>query len=126
MALLPGVGNQIKPVGYPEIHIPIQRVIAFHVMPPTQEPVDNDPQEKNRKMEPISALVGQFRIDGFVRIAAQINLNKYLEVSRETYTTIYDATITHPGIAQLNLPRIPYLLVRQISTVIASRILPDQ
>jgi hypothetical protein len=122
MALLPGVGGLIKPVGFPEIHIPIQRVIAFHVMPPSVEPVDNDPQEKNRKMVPISALVGQFRMDGFVRIAALIDLNKYLEVARETYTTVYDAAITHPGIAHMNLPRIPYVLVRQISTVIAARI----
>ncbi|MDD5369605.1 MAG: hypothetical protein PHQ40_10995 [Anaerolineaceae bacterium] len=125
MALLPGAANSMKPVVFPEIHIPIQRVLAFHIMPPVTEPIDKDPLEKNRKMEPVSAMVGQFRMDGFVRMASQIDLNKYLEVTRETYLTIYDATITHPGIAHLNLPPIPYLLVHQVSTVIAARIHTD-
>jgi hypothetical protein len=118
MILYPG-GGSARPATYPEIHIPIGKVIAFHMMPPATDPLDYDPTEANRKLEPVSALVGSFRMDGMMRMAQSANLKKYLEISREQYTPLYDVTITHPLLTQMNLPKVGYVIVRQSVTSFA-------
>ncbi len=120
MALLPGSSGPLKPINYPEVHIPMERVIAFHMLPPSCDPVDYDASESNRKMENVVALVGQFRLDGKLRMATQMNLEKYFEIARETFTALYNVTVSHPGMPQFNLPKVPFVLVRLTETVIAS------
>jgi hypothetical protein len=118
MVLYPG-GGSTRPTTYTEIHIPIGKIIAMHMMPPATDPLDYDPAEANRKLEPVSALVGSFHMDGLMRMAQSADLKKYLEISRELYTPLYDVTITHPLLTQLNLPRVSYVLVRQNVTSFA-------
>jgi len=124
MALLPGASTNPKPVRFPEMHIPAAKVIGFHMLPPAADPLDYDPNEANRKLEPVVALVGQFRMDASMRMATKSDLKRYLEVSRETFSTLYDVTISHPGIAYLNLPKIAFVLVRQAATTFAHNGLP--
>lgn len=125
MAVLPGSPGAIKPISYPEVHIPVDRVIAFHIIPPASDPPDYDPAEANRKMESVVALVGQFRMDGKLRMATQMSLEKYFEVARETYTGIYDVNVTHPFMPQFSLPRVSFVLLRLNSTIIATGLLAD-
>jgi hypothetical protein len=110
-----------KPITFPEIHLATTKVSAFHLMPPATDPIDYDPNEANRKMEPITALVGSFRMDGSMRVALSSSLKKYLEISRELFTPIYDVTVSHPSLTQMNLPKVSYVLVRQATTTFATR-----
>jgi hypothetical protein len=119
MALLPGSPGPLKPINYPEVHIPMEKVIAFHMVPPAADPPDYDTSELNRKMENVVALVGQFRMDGKLRMASHMTLEKYFEVARETFTGLYDVLISHPSMSQFSLPKVPFVLLRLTSTVIA-------
>jgi len=117
---LGGVGP-IKPVRYNELHIPAPRVIAFHIKPPDREPLDYDADEPNRKMEPITALVGSFRFDGTLRMSNQTNLERYLEVTSEKYTMIYEVAISQPAIPAMGVIRVPMALTKRDVVVFAHR-----
>lgn len=110
-----------KPMTFPEIHIPNEKVIAFHLIPPAQDPLDYDTTEPNRKMTPISVIVGTFKIDGFMRMSTQSNLAKYLDITRENFTSIYDAEISSPILPSLGIFRVPFLLVRQSAVIFSTR-----
>jgi hypothetical protein len=121
MVIFPGAANA-KPISYPELHIPTLKIVAFHLMPPAVDPIDYDPSETHRKMEPVSALAGEFRLDGLLRMAESADLKKYLEISREVYTPLYDVSISHPALTQMNLPKVSYVIVRQSATAFARRV----
>ena len=121
MLLFPESANS-RPMTFPEIHIPIVKIAAFHIMPPASDPIDYDANEINRKMDLVTAIVGSFRMDGKLRISQSTDLKKYLEISRENYTPLYEVTISHPSITQMNLPKVNYVLVRQNATAFAHRL----
>ncbi len=108
-----------KPVHFYEIHLPLAKVNGFHLLPPAKDPLDYDPNEANRKMEPVTALVGHFKLDGCIRMAAKSDVKKFLEVSRETWMGLYDVAVSHPAIPQFKLSRVPYVLIRQAATTFA-------
>ncbi len=115
LSSLPGV--QVKPQHYTELHIATTQINAFHLIPPAKDPVDYDPTEPNRKMEPVSMLVSNFRIDGHLRLATSGTIQKFLMVVRENYTAIYDAQISNPGNPAFGMIAVPYLIVRQEATI---------
>ena len=106
-------GGPPAPVSVAELHIPIAQVCAFHMIPPHQDPVDYDPNEPNRKMVQVSALVGSFRFDGLLRMSTQSSLYTFLEVIKETYTSLYDVKVTQPQRPSMTPLQIPYTIVRR-------------
>ncbi|MBI4928635.1 MAG: hypothetical protein HY835_12775 [Anaerolineae bacterium] len=109
----------IKPITYTEVNLSISQVLAFHIAPPGKDPVDFDPTEMNRKMEPVTCQVGSFLIKGKIRMATSADLRKYLEIAREAYTALYDAEITNILLPTIGPIQTPYVLVRQDQTVFA-------
>ena len=116
-----GGAGPIKPVGYDELHIPTPQVIAYHIKPPDRDPLDYDVNEPNRKMEPITALVGSFRFDGTVRMSNQTNLERYLDVTSENYTMIYEVAISQPAIPAMGVIRVPMALAKRDVVAFARR-----
>jgi len=102
----------IRPRAFAELYIPTSKIIAFHIKPPQQDPLDYDPEEPMRKMEPVIALVGAFQFHGFIRMSTQTNLNRYLDVMKEPFTTIYDIEISQPNLPAMGVVRTPYALLR--------------
>jgi hypothetical protein len=111
-----------RPMVFSELFIPTAQLIAYHLMPPLTEPPDYDPKEPNRRMEPVCAIVGPFRIDASIRIASKSSLVKYIELSREIFSGLYDAEITHPTMASFGKMRVPFVIVRQNNAVFAARL----
>lgn len=107
-----GIGATMKPQAYPSLHLPSSLVIAFHIRPPAQDPLDYDPSEPMRKMEPVMALVGWFCFDGFLRMSTHTDLEHYLDVAKEPFTSMYDATISQPLAPNSGTMRVPYVLIR--------------
>jgi hypothetical protein len=101
-----------KPHFFSEIHLPVAEAIAFHMKPPAHDPIDYDPNEPMRKMMPVTALAGLYRFYGTVRMSVQTALEKFLEVSKETFIGLYDAEITLPSIPAMGVIRVPYTLLR--------------
>lgn len=102
-----------RPEQFSELNIAVSQILGLHLIPPAQDPPDYDPTEPNRRMLPVTVLLGTFRIQGHIRVAAQTPLRKYVEVTRETYTSIYDAKISNIAVPAMGVLNVPFLLVRQ-------------
>jgi hypothetical protein len=104
-------GGTGKPLSYPEIYFPSTELIALHTLPPTEEPLDYDPNEANRMMVDVEVLVGTFLMKGKIRISAQTELGVSLEVARVLWMSLYDVAITNPHLPQMQLLKVPMVLV---------------
>jgi hypothetical protein len=111
----------IQQASFTEFYVPTQQILAYHLVPPAKEPVDYDPSEPNRRMEPTILLVGTFRFSGNIRIAAQSNLSKFLEVARESFFSVYDVEISNPGLPSASALKVPLVLARLTTAVLAIR-----
>ncbi|MCC6271114.1 MAG: hypothetical protein IT190_07540, partial [Microbacteriaceae bacterium] len=103
-------GSPPKSLAYSEIFIPTAEVIGFHLAPPAQDPLDYDASEANRRMHPVDMLVGSFMLKAKLRISTQTELATYLDVSRSSWTSVYEANITNPYLPQFST-QVPMLLV---------------
>lgn len=114
-------GGSAKVLPFREQHISANQVLAYHLLPPAKEPVDYDPTEPNRRMDPVSVLIGQFRLDGSVRVASRTTLATHLEISRETFSPLYDVEVTCPILPSLKPVRVFYALIRHQSAAFGVR-----
>lgn len=104
-------GTPVKPLSFSEIYFPTSQLIAFHTLPPTDEPLDYDAAEANRVMQDVKVLVGTFVVKGQVRISAQTELATSLEVARVSWLSVYDAEIVNPHLPQMPPVQVPMMLV---------------
>lgn len=107
-------GSPVKALSYSEIYFPTSEVIAFHTLPPTDEPLDYDPEEANRKMESVDLLVGTFVMKGNIRISAQTEVDTSLEMARVSWMSVYDVWITNPYLPQMPALQVAMVLVNPI------------
>ena len=104
-------GTPVKPLSFAEIYFPTSQMIGFHTLPPTDEPLDYDPNEANRVMQDVQVLMGSFVVKGKIRISAQTEVSTSLEVARITWMSIYDVEIANPYLPQMPPMRVPMMLV---------------
>jgi hypothetical protein len=104
-------GGPGRMVSYPEIYFPSAELIAFHTLPPTDEPLDYDPAEANRMMVDVDMIVGTFVMKGRIRISAQTEIGVSLEMTRVAWVSLYDAVITNPYLPQMPPLSVPMVLV---------------
>lgn len=107
------VSGNPHPMTFKELYLPSSQVIAFHIRPPACDPLDYEPNEPMRKMEPVTALVGPFRFDGSVRMSTQTNLGSYLEVVKEVFTSMYDIQINPIHSPTIKPFEVQYALLRR-------------
>ncbi len=106
-----------KPAVFSELNISVPTVLAFHLAPPGKDPADYDPTEPNRKMDDVSAIVSTFLFKGKLRLSTSLDLRRHLEVTHESFTSLYDVEVTSLTIANFGPIVTPYVLVRQESTI---------
>jgi hypothetical protein len=104
-------GSPVKALSYSEIYFPTSEIIAFHTLPPIDEPVDYDSEEANRKMEVVELLVGTFVMKGNIRISTQTEVDNTLESARVTWMSVYDVWISNPYLPQMPALQVPMMLV---------------
>lgn len=104
-------GSPTKALSYSEIYFPTSEVIAFHILPPIEEPLDYDPNEANRTMEVVELLVGTFVMKGKIRISTQTEVSVSLEVARVSWMSVYDVWISNPYLPQMPALQVPMVLV---------------
>lgn len=114
-------GGTPKPQSFDQLHIPSCKVIAIHIKPPDRDPLDYDPNEPMRSMTPASALVGAFRFDGFLRMSTQTTIERFLDVAKEDFTSIYDLEIRQPSFPQMGVIRAPMALIRSLDVLFSPR-----
>ena len=106
-------GGVPKSLSYSEFFLPTQDVIGFHVVPPTSEQLDYDPDEKNRSMDAVTVLLGTFLLRGRIRYSSQTGMGATLEVARTTWMSVYDVDVSNPSLPQLAV-HVPMMLVRPL------------
>ena len=104
-------GSPVKALTYPELYFPTSQVIAFHTLPPTEEPLDYDPQEADRRMEVVDLLVGTFVMTGKIRVSTHTEVDTTLESAVVSWMTVYDVSITNPYLPQMPALQAPMVLV---------------
>ncbi len=114
-------GTAPRTMHFDEVDVALQQIIGYHLLPPAADPLDYDPTEPNRRMEPINALIGTFQVKGHLRINASASLKRYLEVTRENFTTLYDAEITNLILPAFGPVKVPYILIRQMAATFTTR-----
>jgi hypothetical protein len=110
-----------KPVTFTEMHVPVTQINAIHLIPPAQDPIDFDPTELNRRMEPVNAILGSFVIKGNLRISTNATLKKFIELNHETFTGLYDLELTSLTLQNFGSVKVPYILVRQAAAIFTAR-----
>lgn len=104
-------GSAPKSYARSESFVPTPNVIAFHLAPPAQEPLDYDASETNRKMELVHVLAGSFEIAAKLRTSTATDFAASLDVMNSPWISLYEADISNPHIPQLRM-NVPMLLVR--------------
>lgn len=104
-------GSPVKSLSYSELYFPTSDVIAFHTLPPTDEPLDYDPNEADRRMEPVDLLVGTFLMKGQIRISTHTEVDNTLESARVSWMSVYDVSIANPYLPQMPTLQVPMVLV---------------
>jgi hypothetical protein len=111
----------IHQASYTEFFVSTSQIMAYHLVPPAKDPPDYDLSEPNRKMEPTTLLIGSFRFNGNLRMATQSKLQRYLEVARESFFSLYDVEITNPGLPSGSALKVPIVLARLTTAILANR-----
>jgi len=119
--LITNQGVNAKAVNFTEMHVPVAQINAIHLIPPAQDPIDYDPTEINRRMEPVNAVFGSFVVKGNLRISTNATLKKFIELTHESFTAVYDDEVTSLTLQNFGSVKIPYILVRQAATIFTAR-----
>ncbi len=95
-----------------EIHIPISQVNIFHLSPPEREDIELDMSAENMQTLNVRLSLGIFTIDGSIQISSKIKLSQYLDVTKEVFYSVYNATIQSPHNENLGKIKVPFAIVR--------------
>jgi hypothetical protein len=104
-------GATPKMMSYPQLYVPVDRCLAFHMLPPAEEALDYDPNEKNRVNMPLELMVGSFLFKCKLRMSTQADLFSTLDVSKAPWMSVYDLSVSNPYLPQLSLS-VPMALIR--------------
>ena len=106
---------------YKEMLIFADQIVGMHLIPPLKDGLDYDPTEPNRKLEQVTVVIGSFVMDGYMRISNLSSVDKYLSVTREEFTSLYDVSISNHMITGLGIMKVPFVLVRQTQVIYAKK-----
>jgi len=112
-------GRTAKSMAFSELYMPTSEILGFHMAPPASDPLDYDESEMNRKMEPVSVLVGPFTFQGTIRVSTQVDLGTSIISARAVWLSIYNVKITCPNLPQMGELHVPMVLVRPRQVIFA-------
>ena len=119
--LLANASAAAKPAVFDELHIPANKILAFHLIPPAQDPLDYDPRDGFRRLAPVTALVGSYRFDGKILVAQKADLAKFIEVTKEVFTSLYEVEVSYPMLTSMGKLKVPFLVFRFSEGLLSSR-----
>lgn len=105
-------GSPVKVLSYSELYFPTSEVVAFHTLPPIDEPLDYDPSEPDRRMESVDLLVGTFVMKGMIRVSTHTEVDTTLESAVVSWMSVYDVSITNPYLPQMPALQASMVLVK--------------
>jgi hypothetical protein len=115
-------GTTLQSQNFTDFFLSTQQVLAFHLLPPANDPIDYDETEMNRKMEPLTVMVGSFRFNGHTRMSTQTDLATHLSIVRSPLLSIYNIEITNPNLQAMGTLKVPFSIVRTNAVTFGARI----
>jgi hypothetical protein len=112
-------GRTAKSETFSELYLPTSEILGFHIAPPASDPIDYDESEMNRKMEPVSILVGCFTFQGTIRVSTQVDLGTSIISARTIWLSLYNVNITSPNLPQMGELHVPMVVVRPKQVIFA-------
>ncbi len=100
-----------KTLNFGQYFFPSERMIGYHLAPPSTEPLDYDPSGEDRTLLPIDMILGTFMLKGSILVSPRTELASMLEVSHRAWLSIYNADISNPFMPVLPTIHTPMLLV---------------
>jgi hypothetical protein len=91
----------MKKLSFQELYLPTTQIIAIHLTPPAFDELDYDQSEENRKMQPVTLLIGSFVFDGEMRISKHAGIGSSIASVRSAWMSIYNVKISNPQIPQM-------------------------
>lgn len=110
--------GSIKSTAYHELLLPVSQLIAFHLVPPSDEPLDYNPLEDNRINTPVQIVIGLFMAQGFVRKSAHTNLITALQIAHSPWLSVYEVQINSPYLPQMPSLQVSMMLVRSAQVAV--------
>jgi hypothetical protein len=93
-----------------EVYFPVVECLAYHLTPPASDPLDYEPDEQNRLMQPMTLLAGGFLLSGKLRVSAATDLPTGMEGNRLTWLSFYEIEVSNPALPQMHL-QVPMALI---------------
>lgn len=90
-------GHLGKPINHPQFHIPVNLILAYHLLPPLTEPYDFDENEPNRIMNPLMIKVGSFTLNAHLRISAHSTVMNFISAVKADFISVYDLEVIFPN-----------------------------
>jgi hypothetical protein len=94
-----------------QIHIPVARIIAFHIMPPEQGLLDYDESDPVRNFKLFTTSLADFELEGAFRLPEQSDIKWAIESAKSDFMSCYKVKITHKKSKNMKPlePKIAYL-----------------
>ena len=105
-------GREPVRAAYPSVHMPVSRILAFHLLPPAEYEPDYDEFEPNRVMADVVVSCDIFRFDGLCRIATIADFSSSIQGFREIFRPFYAVSVSHPTTPSMQPLLVPYVLIR--------------
>jgi hypothetical protein len=112
-------GFSPKPVPYAHVHIKTQEILAYHILPPQADTPDYDVNDKNQRMVPIIGMVSSVRLEGNLWMSIHVDLNRYLEISRDNFIPLYNVKISNPILPMLGTIQVSQVLIKRLAATFA-------
>lgn len=94
-----------------EMFCPLEQVHGFHLAPPADEPLDYDESEPNRVMKEVTLLLGEFSVNGKLRISTHSDLATSLELAHAGWLSVYEAEVSPLFVPSFPVMKAPMMLV---------------
>ena len=120
--LLFGTGQSTATIKIPILHVQKEQIIAYHLLPPSDESPYFDRGEPNRKMEPVTIISGIFRFDGKLRMAENTDLETFLGAQKDLFLPVFYIIMTAPLLPSIKGITFPFAMVKQTSAIISSKL----
>jgi hypothetical protein len=120
--LLFGAGPSTTTIKIPLLHVQKDQIIAYHLLPPSDESPYFDRSEPNRKMESVTIIAGLFRFDGKLRMAENTDLETFLGALKEVFLPVFNISMTVPLLPSIKGITFPFAMVKQSGAIISSKV----
>ncbi len=111
-------GGELKPVSYSELHIPFQKVLAVHFLPPNIEKYDTSSDVKKSNNFQIDITVGDFIFRGNLIFSNQLSMIQYIKMQSSKFLTLSDVRIIHQTRKDFNKIATPYAFINMSEAII--------